>query len=457
MQKQKSRPFYESVEFERAFAHPISLIAICLVFAISFYYVYATRISPEWEYLGFAFVPYGIFEFATATILIGITTFFMPRSIDRPSALILFMMFTTVFIPAIIITLAVKDDALTDYGGILVAMAVSMGAAGFFTQSFQSRTPFGFGKLPDDQFTGIVLFAWTLSSLILIVRYGPTMSFVGLDDIYIQRLSIDREVAAIGYVRVYYTNVFSPTLVALGLIRRQHWLVVVGIAGAVIAYMIDAQKAALLIPVLVVLLHYSIESRIRILQSYVLLVGLLTILTLAVLVFGSTPSGQFLTSYFAIRGLAVPALTISQYYDLFSMYGFTWWSNITGISSVVPAPPAFADDPNWPALGEIVGDHYYRFVGLVNVNANPFAGEGAAAAGAFGVLVVGAFFAVWLRILDWAASGWNASFVLLALLPVASALTNAHLSTVLLSFGGAFWTLFLFFYRSNATGRIDRS
>jgi hypothetical protein len=102
----------------------------------------------------------------------------------------------------------------------------------------------------------------------------------------------------------------------------------------------------------------------------------------------------------------------------------------------------------------IVGDEYYGdVVSDVNANANAFAGEGVAAGGFIGLLVIGLLMMAWLRAVDVVASRWSLPLVTLVMLPVALCLTNVHLSTVILSFGGGFWILVLLWARPQATRR----
>jgi hypothetical protein len=87
----------------------------------------------------------------------------------------------------------------------------------------------------------------------------------------------------------------------------------------------------------------------------------------------------------------------------------------------------------------------------LNANANLFAADGVAAAGALGVAVIGIALAVWLWVLDRASAGWSQKFGVLITLPMAVSLTNGSLFTTLLSFGGLFWTLTFYFYKPPLT------
>jgi hypothetical protein len=141
--------------------------------------------------------------------------------------------------------------------------------------------------------------------------------------------------------------------------------------------------------------------------------------------------------YIVFRTVAVPGAMFWQYHDVFAASGHTWWSNVKGVSSFVEAPRAFLGDPNWPQLGYIVAA---EVLGMdSNSNANLFAYDGLAAAGAPGVLVVCLVFGAWLLLLDRLARRFDPRFTVLVSTPIAFALTNGSLPTILLSFGGLFW------------------
>jgi hypothetical protein len=96
-------------------------------------------------------------------------------------------------------------------------------------------------------------------------------------------------------------------------------------------------------------------------------------------------------------------------------------------------------------LGYIIGDRLYANPAN-NVNANLFSGDGVAAAGALGVLLIGLLLAIWLVLLDRSSVRWNRQFALLVTLPIGLSLTNGHFTTTLLSFGGLFWVVIFYFW-----------
>lgn len=148
---------------------------------------------------------------------------------------------------------------------------------------------------------------------------------------------------------------------------------------------------------------------------------------------------NWLTMLLVQRTIAIPALTLSQYSDFFGHVGWTLWSHVKGLSWFVQPPQALASDANWPNLGMVVGEAIYHTNS--DLNANPLASDGVAAAGPVGVALIGCVIGCWLYLLDRVSRDWDRSFAILVLFPVAITMTNAPFFTLLLSFGGLFWLM----------------
>lgn len=426
-------------------------VMVAELYTFLFLEIYRSYISFAWGYLGFAYRPMETWELAFVSVSVAIVAFAMPLRIERPSSLVLWLMFVFVFVPTQCLTPIIGERGAEFYIESLLALTAVMLVACIVSQRKLPETMVGSSGLPGPAFDLWLTIAFLVATLILFVMYRSIISFASIDDIYTQRFAAADIAAAggIGYVRTYYTTVVCSTLIALGLmVPGRKALAVLGAAGFVFTYMIDAQKMSLLTPVIVIALWVMLRRR---WNTAVLFTGGLAALTaFTALLVNQTAVVRYFADLVLLRSIAVPGQTFAFYYDLFSAGGYTWWSNITGLGRVIPAPPAFANNPAWPVLGQIVGDAYFGPLIRLNANANLFAGEGVAAAGALGVLVIGLAWVVWLRLFDICSLGWNRTFVLLVTAPLGLLLTNTHLSTLLISFGGLFWLLILHYYKPPA-------
>jgi hypothetical protein len=421
------------------------LLAAALLYAGAIHYAHVVYLEPVWDYYGFTYSEPGLPVFLLMGGLVALGGAVMPTVLARPSSMILLALFVVVYVPTIVITLCLSADAVETYGQGLIVLGAGFAVACLAARA-RMRRPLEPGK-PNDRFMLIVLALWAACAVILVYAYASVMRFVGLENIYDQRTAGQSTSLAMGYVQTYFSNVFSPALMALGLMKSRWLLVALGAVGCLIMFMINAQRTVFMLPFLIVGLHVIMNSRYVALRtsSFALL-----LLAGATWLVARTYEDSLLATFFGIylvyRTLTIPGLTFSQYYDLFSRDGFTWWSHVKGLSLLIPAPPSYANDSAWPHLGYVVGDRIYRSFDM-NANANLFVGDGVAAAGALGVAVISCAFAVCLYWLDRTARGWDSRFTVLVIAPIAITLTNGMLFTMLLSFGGAFWMLVFYLYK----------
>lgn len=416
------------------------LLVATALYAVSLFGAYVHYLNPRWEYMGFSYRPPGIAEATALVILIGAVAAVLPSRLQRPSALVLMLLFVVVFVPGMMVTFCLETDRIARYGPFAAAMTLVFVVASLVSDNGGHPRPRqifvpgrGFGL-------ALVAIAFPMAAALLI-QYRDVMSFVALDDVYEQRAAGASTGPVMSYMQTYFSNVISPALIALGLVKRQPLTLAAGIGGCLLMYAINAQKTLLLLPFAMVALNLLVTSRfgaVRAVGTPVLVFALLT--AYAVQAWEDDILAGALALFFVHRTIAVPGLTLTQYFDQFNAEGFTFWSHVKGVDLLVPAPAAYASDPLWPGLGYMLGDRLFGRPDF-NMNANLFSGDGIAAAGAAGVIVIGLFLIVFLWLLDRAAVAWERRFALLVVLPVALALTNGHFFTTLLSFGGLFWLI----------------
>lgn len=429
--------------------HRVVHVVLAMVLLFFFMQIYENYISLLWGYLGMRYRDYRPWELAFVTSQVAIVAAVLPTHLSRPSSIVVWMLYTFVFIPSVVLTPVLGMRESTHYIPVLLLLSmIFIGMATVSQWSLPQRVE-GTG-LFRPEFDLIFLCAWGASSAILLIAFRDILSLSSVDDIYFQRsLAKDLSGGAINYVQTYYTYVLSPAVLAIGLMKRNWLYIGCGLAGFLVTYMIDAQKLSLIVPVVMTAIWLAYRYRRTSLALFT--GGLASLVAICAGLTSHTPLTSLIINVLIFRAIAVPGQMLTQYYDLFSERGYTWWSNTRGISLIVPPPAAFQSDRYWPSLGMIVGDEYYgHLVAGVNANANAFAGEGLAAGGLVGLFVIGLAMIAWLRLVDVVASRWSLPLVTLVMLPVALCLSNVHLSTVILSFGGGFWILMLALSRPQA-------
>ena len=417
-----------------------------ITYAFTLHYAHRTYLNSAWEYYGFSFRAPGPEEVTFALLMLAMGAAWLPLQLTRPSSIVLLCLFVVVYVPTTVITIGLDTDWFALYGISLAVLAVSFAVVCLLAGAHKQRTTRP-EFIPGNGIYAAIVSGWAICCAVLLYRYSSVMTFVGLAEIYDQRAAGASTSVLMGYVQTYFSNVFSPALIALGLLRRDWKPVALGTAGCMMMYMINAQRTVFLLPFALIGLHFLLRSRITFFRSPALLVLLVSgVVLCSAAYYEKSIATSLLATYLVFRTVGLPGLSFSQYHDLFAANGFTYWSHVKGLSLVVPAPDAYASESLWPNLGLMVGDRIYGNMEN-NASANLFAGDGVAAAGALGVAVIAVLLLLWLVIFDKASRGWNRQFVVLVSLPMGLTLTNGHFFTMLLSFGGLFWLLVFSFYR----------
>lgn len=426
------------------------LLAAAFFYAYAIHFAHVHYLTPVWGYYGYSYRDPSAVDLAAIALLVVVGALLLPTRIGKASSIVVLLLFVVVYVPTIVLTLALDAPRLELYGAGLLALGLGFGCACVAARSSSLAPRESTQRLPGKAFTLFVLAAWIVCCVVLIVNQGSVMAFAFESEVYEQRAAGTATSLGLGYVQTYFANVLSPGLIALGAVKRRWSLVALGTIGCVLMYMIAAQRTVLLLPIamLAVLIALRVRSGVFRTSSF-LLVFLGVAEMVSVTFYQDNIVASVLSLFLVNRTLGLPGLTFHQYYDVFGVSGFTWWSHVRGVDFFVAAPPSYWNDTLWPNLGHMIGDRVYQNYEN-NANANLFVGDGVAAAGALGVLVIGIVFAVWLAVMDRVARGWDRTFVVLVMVPVALSLTNVHLFTTLLSLGGLFWMVMLYVFRLGA-------
>lgn len=420
----------------------ILIVLTALFYMAALYFSYHYYLSQKWGYFGFSYRSWALED---AVFAVGMTVWsglLIPTGLNYSSSLIVTLLYIVVYVPAVVVILSLDVNGIDVYGEILVALGL-----GFGVMCLGARSPAILSwpriRIPWISVVVGMLIAWTVCLCILFYYYGSKMSFVGLEDIYVQRfVSHDVSISGLSYVKSFFINIFCTFFMAYGLVSRNWYWFILGAIGCMVVYMIAAEKSAFLFPFAFLGLNFILkQGAVFFKQTWFMLGVFGCMVVLCTLMQNQGDGWGWLASLFVFRELAIPGLMLPLYYDLFSIEGFTWWSHVKGFSQIVPPPENFVNDPTWPVLGLMIGERVFGIVGL-NGNANFWAGDGIAAAGAFGVVVISLLLSVWLLTINETTRYWNKQFTILALLPFTLALTNGHFFTGLLSFGGFAWVAF---------------
>jgi len=423
----------------------LKMFLAALFYMMAMYFSYDQYLSKIWGYFGFTYHQWSAVEYVFAICLTILIAVLMPIELEKPSSIVITALFLSVYVPAIVVTLSLNENSIQKFGWLLIVLGLSFGGVCIGVKR-EAKYRWNFIRIRWQSFLIIMTLTWLMCVLILVYFFGSTMKFVGIEDTYIQRFaSRDIDVPGINYVQSLFINGICSFYMAYGLLCKKWNWYLLGVIGCIVVYAITAAKTVVALPILYLVANHTFNRARHLNPKIWWLIFLLGfVIVISTLTYNISLLAGLIAALFMFRTLAIPGLTFSQYYDVFSVNGYTWWSNVKGVSLIIDVPANYKDDSLWPSLGLIVGDRIYGVTDL-NANANLWANDGVAAAGSFGIIVISFILYIWLRLLDRSQHTWNKRFVMMAIMPFTFSLINGSLFTSILSFGGLFWFLIFAF------------
>ena len=408
------------------------------LFFYALYVVFADYASIEQDIYGFQLGNFSWPDAIFLTLLILVGSLSVPLIIDRPSTMILVIVYIFIIIPFQVMALCTGRGEETDH----YIMLATVHSAFFLCVKLNTSRPLQrISRVQDPKLIWLIIVVWLASSGLLYIYFKDVMNLTSLDTIYVQRAAGKANNLFEGYLQTYNQYVFSTALVAFGCSRRNVALILMGLSGALLNFSITAEKAGLIYPIFVVALYLLLQTKRKAVVSTSFIAIMFSIILLVVMPLRSTSSvADLVVWYFGVRTLLAPGHYTMIYQEYFDKWGYTNFSHITGFNLFIPVPGVYAGHPKWPSLGNIIGEDYLQIADL-NANANFIASDGIAGFGILGVFMIFVLLAFLLRGLDKLTNGIDTSLTLILLLPIALTLTNGSVFTVLSSFGGFFWAL----------------
>lgn len=428
------------------------LLCAALFYAFSIGVGHLLYLSVMQSFWGFNTPYYNVCSIIVIVLFVALPACVLPLQVTRPSTVFLYSLMFFVYVPSVVISMLNFEDSLSRYFWILLSSCIGCIFSSVAVRLFGADNSVGRG--PSIGLVAVNILGAIISFMCLFVEYKDILSFSGLDDIYVQRARGAATSLFIGYCQVYLAYVFSPFLFVCGLVYKRIFLLVFSLLCFVFVFMITAERTIILLPFAFLAIYFVFTRRGFVVSnmSYLFIFGGGVILIIS----NFYQSSHFLSElgvYFFTRTIAGPGLFVSQYYDLFSVQGYTHWSHVSIVGQLADVPSAYIGDSKWPALGKILAE---RVLGIESQsNANFIATDGVAAWGGGGIIVIFVIYTCWLLVLDRAARGWNKLFIFPLIFPMAFVSTNASLFTMMTSFGGFFWvaSFYLDKYKVRTRGR----
>jgi hypothetical protein len=413
----------------------MKLLLVTGLYVAVLLWAYATIISPAFSYDGCTLTWPGWGAMVWLITLALLPSPLMPYSLSRPSALIVWWLYISVYIPSILVpalTLSMPFEQLLPLQiSLLICMVFFC-----FVSSARLLAVSQIAVSPA-LFWPAFLLVWggclgyvclngrmNLVSNIMSLFQGATEYTIrgGYHDLV---LEVGRLLA---YVVGQLCNALNPFLIAWGLAYRRKICLVVGILGQIVVFSLTGFKAALFC--VVILIFVALLAK-RWWRSF----GLAFTLGLIAVIFvcsmaDHTTSNVLFTSKVTRRALVVPGLLTGFYYEHYTHF------------SPVGAAFHFSRDEDFVGPANAIGLAYFGSL-EVNANANLWA-EGFAELGLPGIFA----FTILVAFMIWFYDSISARrdpilAVLLATMP-AMLLSNTSPLTVLISHGAVAVALVLY-------------
>lgn len=420
----------ESLSRDRIFKR-IFFLALAFILNYTIFYSYKNIFSVAFHYLKFYYFEKDNFELALAFTYALIPAFFIKTELKKPSDILVLFLYLFSYGPAIIIGLVCTTDSFfssVSYYNVLLSCIVSLI---FLKRSHLIFSPIRTSGLDLRSFIALLLFldSFALFYLSTQFSFGDFAELARLD-VYETRSQVKSQLTdpVSPYLFGLVAYALGPFLMALGLLSRRYWLLIIGMTSNLLIFGLQGSKTAIFLIPFIIVLYFLTKAR----TSHVIYFSLLILIVLIFSVWIDSVNSLQISSYLNRRVFAVPGLLTRVYYDIFSdesTYNWTYSFLRFYEKSIHDLTPP-----------HLIGKLYFGDVNM-SANANVWA-DGFANNIPFGPFLI-TFFMI---LLFWAVDNVSDKNPRLAILVFASTIypfTNSSFFTSLLTHG-FLWSLILF-------------
>ena len=414
-----------TVARRRALSRGPVIVLVVLAYVGVLHYAYVNDIAPIFTYLQYGYRPPDPYYYAVAIGMVVVLALLLPRHIERPSHMIVWLLYLVAVFPGVIvpqISPALSQDE---------AFRLALWVAGCFLavvlfgtrQALRGFIPLA--PLPERRWWLLIGGLWVVLNAVVLAFAGIKLTLPSFEDVYGVRgdfrvtESLD---PALAYVVPLLDKIINPLLIIRGLWYRRWAWAAAGTLGQVYLYSLQGSKTAILAPVAIVL-GYLFLRRPRPVGPSVLAAAVTG--AIGVLVVDWWNASNTLTSDFVRRVLVTPGIVLSGYVQVFhdmpkAKLGYSVLRTIFPYPYAKEPPDLvgaeFFNDPFTHANGSWLADGYANF-------------------GYPGMIAATVVLIILLWAIDDATRGLRAGFACLVFLMPALALAESAVLTALLTHG----------------------
>lgn len=400
--------------------------AAIALYAVIIHWVYRDTLAPLFGYAGYEYQApsHPVFPIAVWLITV-IAGWFLPARISKPSSLILWVLFTVMLAPSLLLSPYI--GSLSEGRSVAVSCGLALAFIAVCLGVHRSKPAEGFLKRPSATTFWLVVIGFSgFVYAYLAITAGLSFRFHSFEDVYDIRSEYVNELEAaglLGYLVSTQANVVNPLIMARGIHARKPVILLVGALMQLVLYSVTGFKTILLsmaaIAILVIIFRRNAAPR-----GAVFLWGASGVVVVAAAV-DAWRDSIIWTSLFTRRFLVTPGRLSNLYFEF---YGDKPAHMLSGTAFI----PKFNNDYEYGPSRTI--SLWVTGSETTSMNANFFANGFSQFhwAGVFGAALI---LIVYLRVLDRAAVGIPVSATALIVVMPAITLSNTAIYTAMLSHG----------------------
>lgn len=396
------------------------------IFAV--HYGYVTYIHTTFAYAHYKYLPFSAVALAS-TYLLTWLPLVVYRSSAKPAQAVAALLYALAYVPIQLSLLFQVDWSYDRLFWVQAMLAVSMTVLFLVAKGKKTRGLPGSARFRVMD-GGVVLAALVAGSLMVFVNqeHMRLLSFADIYDLRFEAAAAARRSVFSDYLTSWLIYCFTSYLFARGLVYRKRPLLLLGLAGAILIYMSEGHKSAILLLPITMGMAWLWGTGQYFLSR--LLLALTSLIAVVSFLIPNQGVGLWMKSILFVRLIGSGGWLASKYLEYFPAEGLTYYSHIRPINIFTGGYP-FGD----LSLGQVIGLEYSGTV-QANHNASFWASDGIAALGPVGVLIITPVVASLLYVMNRVMVNIDTKFAVLWMCGFFVALLNVPLTTALLSGGG---------------------
>ncbi len=423
------------------------LLGVTAIYLASLLWAYRQVIVPTYEYQGYRCQWPDAIEFIWLAIISLLPLAFLPLRLHRPSGLVIWWLYVTVYIAAIWVPALSTSVSIVNLLPLQVSLFAAMGLLTAVSGGRLLRIPVI--AVSRRAFWPALLAIWAACLIFLCAHFslrGLIVNMVGLllgGSEYTIRASFFEELSQtgrlLGYAGGLVGEALDPFLIAYGLVYGRRWLIAIGVFGQLVFFAVVGAKSILFSTLFLVLVLFLVR---RFRDRFGLsLVTMLLAVVMSAAVVDTINHGSTLTTLTTRRTMIDPGLLTGFYFEYYSQ------TPHAGIAYHFPHGNLALPAPSYEIGLAYFGDE------RIDANANAWA-EGFADFGIPGIFAFTGLIALMIWLYDSLARQRDLDFAVLLGALQAFALSNSAPMTVAITHGGVAVALLLWFLPRTKTANL---